>query len=137
MKSGLLALAGLVMALGWVAPARAQGTIPARITGDFGPYSAYGPGLTYRPLPSFAIRMQAQTTVTVPDGGEALVARYSKVQEGRNENGTPLAGKLPYLGRAGRNSGYGRNTLNSSISVRARVIRLYEEEERQTGIGRE
>ncbi len=74
-----------------------------------------------------------RTTVTVPDGGTALVGGNSRVSEGRNEYGAPVVGKLPLLGRGFRNVGYGRETVTGRVSASVRVIDLREEEYRQTG----
>lgn len=108
---------------------------------DLGPYSVYGPGLTYRP-PTFFVptpvrtSMRVGTTVSVPDRGEALVAGYSAYREGRNEFGAPILGKVPYVNRPFRNVGYGRDVIRQTISARVRIIDLREEEYRQTGVGR-
>jgi Flp pilus assembly secretin CpaC len=104
----------------------------------YGPYSVYGPGLTGRgasftTVPTFTT-VRASTSVTVPDGGEALVAGYSRVSEGRNEFGVPGVGKVPYLDRGFRNVGAGRDVRRTTLSVRVRIINLAEEEERQTGV---
>jgi hypothetical protein len=107
-------------------------------SGYYGPYSVYGPGLTYR-APSFTTvptftSVRARTSVVVPDGGEALVAGYSSVSEGRNEFGVPVLGKVPYLDRGFRNVGAGRDVRRTTLSVKVRIINLAEEEERQTGV---
>jgi hypothetical protein len=73
------------------------------------------------------------TSVSVPDGGEATLGGYSRLSEGRTEYGAPGLGKLPYAGRAVRNTGYGRRAVYTRGSVRVRVIDLREEEYRQTG----
>jgi hypothetical protein len=109
-------------------------------SGYYGPYSVYGPGLTYRQA-SFSTRptftsVNVGTSVVVPDGGEALVAGYSTRSEGRNEYGVPGLGKVPYAGRAFNNVGSGRSVGRTTVSVKVRVISLAEEEERQTGVKR-
>src|SRR4051794_34568412 len=75
----------------------------------YGPYSAYGPGLTGRRSSSVSVptftTLRASSSVVVPDGGEALVAGHSSVSEGRNEFGVPVLGKVPYLDRGYRNVG--------------------------------
>src|SRR5437870_13468372 len=75
----LIVVLVVLSALVFAAPARAQSSVPARrtLTNDYGPYSVYGPGLTYR-QPSFysgpfPTSVRVQTSVLVPDGGEALV----------------------------------------------------------------
>lgn len=100
----------------------------------YGPYSVYGPGLTYiqRPTvsPFSTTTIGVQTSVLVPDGGTALVAGYSTYREGRNEFGTPVLGKIPIAGRPFRNVGYGYAIQSSTVTVRVRVIDLREEEAR-------
>jgi hypothetical protein len=93
-------------------------------------YSPYANGIrtstavTFRsPLTSIS----TQTTVSAPDRGTVLVGGYNTMRDGRNEFGAPG------FGRPLRNVGYGRTISGSTISVRARVIILAEEEERQTG----
>jgi hypothetical protein len=150
MRSIVTGLAVLLLA----APAFADPPIASqsgsrRASRDYlGPYSVYGPGLTYKqpsgytgPLrqrpfsvfPTFT-SLSVNTSVTVPDGGEALVGGYSTLSEGRNEFGAPGLGKTPYLDRGFRNVGAGRSVKRTTLSVKVRVIILSEEEERQTGV---
>jgi hypothetical protein len=155
MRPTLLALAALLGVGAVAAPAQAQ--YADRGSGNvYGPYSVYGPGLTYKPTyytgpysvygpgltyrqPSYSAgplttSVRASTTVLVPDGGEALVAGYSTLREGRNEFGVPVLGKMPYVNRGVNNVGAGRSIGRTTVSVRVRVINLAEEEERQTGV---
>jgi hypothetical protein len=150
MRPTLLVLAGLLCAA-FATPARAE-------TPYYGPYSVYGPGLTYKPpsyysgpyssavygpnltarQPSFSVvptltSVRVNSSIAVPDGGEALLASYSRLSEGRTEAGVPVLGKTPYLGRGFDNVAAGRSISRTSVSVRVRVISLAEEEERQTG----
>jgi hypothetical protein len=74
------------------------------------------------------LALQAQTSVNVPDGGTVRLGGYSTMRDGRNEFGSPG------IGRPLRNVGYGRSISGSTIAVKARVIILAEEEERQTGV---
>jgi type II secretory pathway component GspD/PulD (secretin) len=135
MRTILPVLAALLSAGFLAAPARAQS---AGSSGYYGPYSVYGPGLTYRQPTTYtgpySTSVRIQTTVTVPDRGEVLLGGLSSFSEGRNEFGAPVLGKTPYLGRAFRNVGYGRDVRRTTVSVRVRVIDLAEEEERQTGV---
>jgi hypothetical protein len=152
MRTTVVLLAALLGAGAAAAPARAQsssgyygpysvygpGLTYKGSSGYYGPYSVYGPGLSYK-APAFSSRptstsLGVRTSVTVPDGGEALVAGYGTLSEGRNEFGAAGAGKVPYAGRAFRNVGSGRSVSRTTVSVRARVINLAEEEERQTGV---
>jgi hypothetical protein len=150
MRPTLTVLAVLLLA----APARADPPIASqsgsyRRSSDYtGPYSVYGPGLTYKQSsssgqtssrPFFSSRptstfLSFQGSAVVPDGGEALLAGYSTLSEGRNEFGAPGLGKVPYLDRGFRNVGVGRDIKRTTVSVRARIIILSEEEERQTGV---
>jgi hypothetical protein len=75
-----------------------------------------------------------QTSVLVPDGGEALVGSYSTARAGRNEFGAPIPGHVPVLGRGVNNVGSSKTVRKTSASARVRVIRMAEEEERQTGV---
>jgi hypothetical protein len=156
MRPTVLLLAALLWAGAAAAPARAQSSDRGS-SGYYGPYSVYGPGLTYKgpsdytgpysvygpgltyKAPTFYSRptytsLGVRTSVTVPDGGEALVAGYGRLSEGRNEFGAPGAGKVPYAGRGFNNVGSGRSVSRATVSVRVRVISLAEEEERQTGV---
>lgn len=137
MRPTVLVLAALLWAGAAAATARAQSSDRGS-SGYYGPYSVYGPGLTYRQPSSFSrptfTSVRAQTSVLVPDGGEALVAGTSSLSEGRNEFGVPVVGKAPYVNRAFNNVGSGRGVSRTTVSVRVRVINLAEEEERQTGV---
>jgi hypothetical protein len=140
MRSTVTVLAVLLLAApAWADPPIASQAGSYRRSADYtGPYSVYGPGLTYR-QPFFGSRptftsIAASTSVTVPDGGEALVAGCSTMSEGRNEFGTPGLGKTPYLDRGFRNVGSGRSVSRTTLSVKVRIINLAEEEERQTGV---
>jgi Bacterial type II and III secretion system protein len=132
----------LVVILGLATAARAAppaSSLPSQDR-DLGPYSVYGPGLTYR-QPDFYVgplttSFRVRTSVSVPDRGTALVAGYSSAQEGRSEFGTPVLGKVPLTDRAFRNVGYGRSVSRQTISAGVRIIDLREEELRQTGVGR-
>jgi hypothetical protein len=77
--------------------------------------------------------INVRTTVTVPDRGEATLAAYNRLAEGRSQYGAPGLGKMPYLGRGFGNVGYGRSAVSGRVSVRVRIIDLREEEYRQTG----
>ena len=158
MRPILTVLGALLLAApaGAEPPIASQAGRPRESRDYTGPYSVYGPGLTYK-QPSdytgpYSTRGQGQssrpffasgptstflgvdTTVTVPDGGEALVGGYSRLSEGRNEFGVPGVGKVPYLDRGFRNVGFGRDVKRTTLSVKARIIIMAEEEERQTGV---
>jgi hypothetical protein len=128
----------LLAALAPAAHAQVSGSSSVILSNVYGPYAVYGPGLTYRPptfyYGAYSTRLSVATSVAVPDGAEALVGGQKLLSEGRNEFGAPLVGRVPYLGRGFRNIGYGRSALSTTVSVRVRVIRLADEEERQTGV---
>jgi Flp pilus assembly secretin CpaC len=122
-------LAAVVVA---IFPAVASAQAPDR--SYYGPYSVYGPGLTYvqrsavSPLSTTLLR--AQTTVSVPDRGTALVAGSSSFREGRNEFSTPVLGKVPLAGRPLRSTGYGYSLQGSRVTVSVRIIDLAAEDAR-------
>jgi type II secretory pathway component GspD/PulD (secretin) len=78
--------------------------------------------------------VQIQTTVSVPDGGTVLLGGLKLLNEGRNEFGPPVLGKIPYLDRLFRNVGYGKDTSSLLLMVTPRIIINTEEEFLQTGI---
>ena len=84
-------------------------------------------------LPTFHVTT-ARTTVSVPDGGSALLGGVSRAREGAVSRGVPLLGKLPGAGRPFKNRAIGRDVDVSQMSVTARIIDLEEEELRQTGV---
>jgi type II secretory pathway component HofQ len=78
--------------------------------------------------------IRLQTTVLVPDGGTVTLGGYSSYSENRSEFGAPILGKLPYAGRGFRTTTYGRDVSSTRVTVGARIIDIYEEEFRQTGV---
>jgi hypothetical protein len=139
MRQALSVCAVLFLAAGLTASARAQSVSSSQgaLYDPAGPYARISPNLSYR-QPAVRGRgptaLGLQTTVLVPDGGEALAGGYSTSREGRNSFGAPGLGNTPYLSRGFRNAGYGRSMSSTRISVRVRIIRMAEEEERQTGV---
>jgi general secretion pathway protein D len=83
-------------------------------------------------LPSFA-STSVSTTVSVPDGGTVLMGGLKRLAEGRNERGTPIVNKIPYLNRLFKNVGIGRETQTLMMMVTPRIIIQEEEEERILG----
>jgi hypothetical protein len=69
-------------------------------------------------LPTFSM-FTVPTTVVVPDRGSTYMGGIKRASSGRNEFGVPILGKLPYLGRAFKNTGIGME--RSASSVRAHV----------------
>ncbi|MGL4461948.1 MAG: hypothetical protein ACRC1K_07320, partial [Planctomycetia bacterium] len=88
-------------------------------------------------LPTVSITT-VQTTVSVPDGGTILLGGLKTHQEGRNEFGTPVLSKLPYVNRLFKNAVSARVTSSLLLLVTPRIIILEEEEEKlgtQTSFG--
>ncbi len=83
-------------------------------------------------LPTFSY-VTVTTTVSVPDGGTVLLGGIKRMSEGRNEFGTPLLDKLPYLNRLFKNVGIGRETESLMMMVTPRII-IQEEEEEKLGV---
>jgi len=83
-------------------------------------------------LPCFAF-VTVTTTVSVPDGGTVLLGGIKRLKEGRNEFGTPILNKIPYLNRLFNNVGIGRETQSLMMMVTPRII-IQEEEEEKLGI---
>jgi hypothetical protein len=141
MRASLSILAVLLVASVFAPAARAQASVPVRrpVENLSGSYALFSASLTYRQPVSNSIRsstsIQLQTSVLVPDRGEASLGGSSSLREGRNEFGTPVLGKAPGLNRGLGNVGSSRSTRSTRGSVRVRIIRLAEEEERQTGVG--
>jgi hypothetical protein len=110
LRSGLAALAVTVIAIG---------------------HSAAQQNITVQ-LPTFNATT-VQTTVSVPDGGTALLGGISRASEGSVTRGVPVLGKVPGASRLFKNRGIGRDVGLSQMTVTPRIIILEEEELRQTG----
>ena len=140
MRPALSVLTVLLLAAVLAPSARAQATIPYRrpLDDGYGSYALVSSNLTFRQPSSnsgrSSISVGLQTSVLVPDGGEASLGGYSSARDGRNEFGTPVLGKIPIFNRGLNNVGYSRSMRSTRASVRVRIIRLAEEEERQTGV---
>jgi type II secretory pathway component GspD/PulD (secretin) len=142
MRPALSILAVLLLVAVPAPSAQAQSSLSTQGTlyDPAGPYAVISPRLSYR-QPSAnpgrpATSLRLQTSVLVPDGGEVLLGGFSSVRDGRNDFGTPGLGKTPFLSRGFNNAGYSRSISSTRASVRVRVIRLADEEERQTGVRR-
>lgn len=83
-------------------------------------------------LPTFSF-VTVTTTVSVPDGGTVLLGGIKRLSEGRNEFGTPILNKIPYINRLFKNVGIGRETQSLMMMVTPRII-IQEEEEEKIGI---
>jgi hypothetical protein len=138
MRITLFALAPLLLAALVASCARAQASVPYRrpVEPPSGSYARVDVSFSGSQSSGRLGRtsLQLQTSVNVPDGCDVLAGGYSSVHAGRNEFGTPGLGKTPILNRGTNNVGYGRSVRKSTVSVRVRVIRMAEEEERQTGV---
>lgn len=84
-------------------------------------------------LPTFNFTT-ASTTVSVPDGGTALLGGINRAAEGQVSRGVPMLSKIPGLNRLFRNEAIGRDVSASNITVVPRIIILEEEELLQTGV---
>ncbi|MBX9656424.1 type II and III secretion system protein, partial [bacterium] len=69
------------------------------------------------------------TTVSVPDGGTVLLGGLKSHSEARNEYGTPVLSKIPYLNRLFKNQATARVTSSLMLMVSPRIVILEEEEE--------
>jgi hypothetical protein len=85
------------------------------------------PAVAQQPAP---VPVKATTTVYAPDGGTVTIASSTTTVQARNEFGTPVLSKIPYLKRGFTNVGYGQSMTRSSISVSVRIIDLRAEEEK-------
>ena len=83
-------------------------------------------------LPTFAYQT-VTTTVSVPDGGTVLLGGIKRLKEGRNEQGTPILNKIPYINRLFKNVAIGRETESLMMMVTPRII-IQEEEEERLGV---
>ena len=75
------------------------------------------------------------TTVTVPDGGAALLGGVDSARFGSTSRGVPVLGKLPGVGRLFNNRAIGSEMNSSRNYVRARIIDLREMDEAILGSG--
>lgn len=83
-------------------------------------------------LPTFDF-FTVNTTVSVPDGGTALLGGINRYSAGRTEGGVPMAGKVPFFGRPFGNRSIGSNMSASNVTATARII-IPEEEEAKLGL---
>ena len=83
-------------------------------------------------LPTYSF-VTVTTTVSVPDGGTVLLGGIKRLSEGRNEFGTPMLDKIPYISRLFRNVAIGRETQSLMMMVTPRII-IQEEEEERIGV---
>ena len=93
--------------------------------------SSFTQGTTIQ-LPTFAFTT-VTTTVSVPDGGTVLLGGVKRLNEQRDEIGTPLLSKIPYISRLFKNVSVGRETESLMLMVTPRII-IQEEEEANLGL---
>src|SRR5205809_649491 len=67
-------------------------------------------------LPNFSFST-VNTTVSVPDGGTALLGGVSRAATGQTSRGVPIAGKIPGVGRLFENRGIGQTRSVGQMSV--------------------
>ena len=137
----VLFLPAVLLGVVALAPAaRGQASVPYRrpVERPAGSYVIISSSLSSRQSSPVSGRpstsLGLQTSVSVPDGGEALVGSYSTARAGRNEFGAPVLGNVPILNRGLNHVGSSKSVRKTSASVRVRIIRMAEEEERQTGV---
>jgi hypothetical protein len=83
-------------------------------------------------LPTFNFTT-VSTTVSVPDGGTALLGGIGRARESSVTRGVPMLSKVPGVNRLFTNRGIGREVGSMNMTVTPRIIILEEEELRQTG----
>jgi len=83
-------------------------------------------------LPTFEF-FTVNTTVSVPDGGTALLGGVNSYAAGRDSAGVPMLGKVPFAGRPFGSRSIGGSTTASNVTATARII-ILEEEEAKLGL---
>jgi hypothetical protein len=83
-------------------------------------------------LPTFDF-FTVNTTVSVPDGGTALLGGVNSYAAGQTSGGVPMLGKLPFVGRPFGSRGIGSSLSASNVTATARII-ILEEEEAKLGL---
>jgi hypothetical protein len=73
-------------------------------------------------------RQDMQTTVTIPDGGTAMLSGWTTQREGASEIGPPVLSKVPYVNRLFKNVASGCETEHVLVLVTPRIINRDEEE---------
>jgi hypothetical protein len=85
------------------------------------------PTAAQQPAP---VPIKVDTTVTVPDGGTVTLGSGTVTVISRNEFGTPVLSKVPYVKRGVTNVANGQAMKRTSASINVRIIDLKAEEER-------
>lgn len=83
-------------------------------------------------LPEFQFTT-VNTTVSAPDGGTMVLGGIKRAASQRVENGVPVLGKLPGVGRLFNNTAIGKQDSAGIMTVTPRIIN-FEEEEAKLGI---
>lgn len=83
-------------------------------------------------LPTFEF-FTVNTTVSVPDGGTALMGGVNSYSAGRDSAGVPMLGKIPFAGRPFGSRSIGSSMTASNVTATARII-ILEEEEAKLGL---
>jgi Flp pilus assembly secretin CpaC len=83
-------------------------------------------------LPTFRF-FTVNTTVSVPDGGTALMGGVNSYAAGRDSAGVPMLGKVPFAGRPFGSRSIGSSMTASNVTATARII-ILEEEEAKLGL---
>jgi Flp pilus assembly secretin CpaC len=83
-------------------------------------------------LPTFEF-FTVNTTVSVPDGGTALLGGVNSYAAGRDSAGVPMLGKIPFAGRPFGSRSIGSSATASNVTATARII-ILEEEEAKLGL---
>ncbi len=75
-------------------------------------------------------RFGLDSTLTIPDGGTALISGWKREHGVRTESGLPVLSDIPYLGRLFTNMGYTREKECVLMMVTPRIIVVEEHEEK-------
>jgi general secretion pathway protein D len=78
-------------------------------------------------------RLSVDRTLTIADGGTALLIGWRRLSEGRKEYGPPVLSKVPYVERVFKNVSYSREAESVLLAVTPRIL-IEQEEERQAGV---
>lgn len=112
------------------------GSTPVQVTGVAGSFGLGGGGQSVASLtlnlPTISIQ-SVLTTVSVPDGGTVLLGGLKRHSEQRNEFGTPVLSKIPYINRLFKNTASARVSRSLMLMVTPRIV-ILEEEEQKLGI---
>lgn len=73
---------------------------------------------------------QAFTSVTVPDGGTALLGGFRQIRETKYESAVPFLDKVPFLNLLFKRKGWSPETRSIVILVTARIVSVRDEERR-------